>query len=142
MLGLGGFRLYVGLGLVLAIIGLFATVTVLRSRLEAKTAEIAGLSRQLSVATDDAARWQAAAAQRQGVIDRQALTLRRLESDGAAARRIAAANAEQADRRIAALESKLSQLKEAAHARPDDVRPLGPIVRGFLQSGSLGGLRH
>jgi hypothetical protein len=137
MLGLAGLRLYVGLGMILAIVVLGATVAVLQSRIAAKEAAIESLAQQLSMAAADADRWRQAAAQRQGVIDRQAATLRRLESDGQAARMIAAANAEKADQRIAALEAGLAKLKETAHARPQDVRLLGPIVRDALPS-----LRH
>jgi hypothetical protein len=132
--GLSGLRLYIGLGMILAIVVLAATSAVLWSRIGAKEAEIVSLTQQLDVAAADAARWQAAAEQRQGVIDRQALTLRRLESDGQAARAIAAANSDKAEQRIATLEAKISQLKEAAHARPEDVRRLGPIVRSALPS--------
>ena len=134
MLGLSGLRLYVGLAMILAIVVLGATSAVLWSRIAAKEAEIVSLTQQLSVAAGDAARWQEAAEERQGVIDRQALTLRRLESDGQAARRVAEANTAKAEQRIAALETRISQLKELAHARPEDVRLLGPIVRDALPS--------
>ena len=50
---------------------------------------------------------------------------------------IAAANADKAEQHIAALEQKISQLRENAHARPQDVRDLGPIVRDALT-----GLQH
>jgi hypothetical protein len=134
MFGLSGLRLYVGLGMALAIVVLGATSAVLWSRLGAKEAARISLAQQLVVAAGDAARWQDAAEQRQGVIDRQAATLRRLESDGEAARSIAQANASKAEQRIATLETRIAQLKEAAHARPDDVRLLGPIVRDALRS--------
>ena len=134
MFGLAGLKLYVGLGLVLALVLLGAANAVLHARIATKEAEIAGLTDQLGVASADVKRWQQSAEQRQGVIDRQALTLRRLESDGAAARIIAVANTDKATQRIAALEAQLSQLKEAAHARPEDVRALGPIVRSALPS--------
>jgi hypothetical protein len=137
MLGLSGLRLYVALGAILAIVAFGAATAVLKSRLDAKEAAISSLSQQLAMAAGDAARWRLAAEQRQGVIDRQAATLRRLESDAAAARAIAEANETRAGQRIAALEARLSELKEAAHARPEDVRPLGPIVLGALPS-----LRH
>jgi len=142
MFGLTGLKLYAALGLVLALVLLGAANAVLHARIAAKEAEIAGLTDQLGVAAADAKRWQQSAEQRQGVIDRQALTLRRLESDGQAARAVAAANIDKAAQRVAALEAKLTQWKEAAHARPDDVRPLGPLVRSALQSGALGGLQH
>ncbi len=142
LLGLSGLRLYVGLGMVLAMVVLGATVAVLWSRLDAKAAAIGSLTEQRDLAAGDAARWQQAATERQAVIDRQALALRRLESDGAAARRIAEATTAQAAQRIATLESRISQLKEAAHARPEDVRPLGPVVRDALRAGALGGLQH
>jgi len=125
-------KIYLILGAV--IVALLTTSVVLWSRLEAKDAKIASLTQQLEVAAADAVRWQAAADQRQGIIDRQAATLRRLESDGQAARRIAAANADKAAERIAALEVRISQLKETAHARPQDVRLLGPLVRDALPS--------
>lgn len=137
MFGLSGLRLYIGLGMVLLIVVLGATAAVLRSRLAAKDAEIVSLSEQRALAAGDAARWQSAATERQGVIDRQAASLRRLESDGAAARAVAEASAGKAAERIAALEARISQLKEAAHARPEDVRELGPIVRS-----ALSGLQH
>jgi hypothetical protein len=137
MLGLSGLKLYVGLGMVLAIIVLGAASAVLWSRLDAKDAKIAGLAQQLELAAGDAQRWQKAMLERQGVIDRQAAALRRLESDGAAARAIADEQAGQAQAKIAQLEAKLQTLKEAAHARPQDVRALGPIVRDALPS-----LRH
>jgi hypothetical protein len=130
----GGLRLYVALGMILAIVVLGATNAVLWSRLAAKEAAIESLSQQVSVSAADAERWQGAAEERQGVIDRQAATLRRLESDGQAARAIAVANLAKAEQRIATLEAKISKLKETAHARPEDVRLLGPIVRDALPS--------
>jgi chromosome segregation ATPase len=142
MFGLAGLKLYIGLGMVLALVLLGAADAVLHARIAAKEAEIAGLTDQLGLASADVKRWQQSAEQRQGVIDRQSLTLRRLESDGQAARALAAANTDKATQRIAALEAKLAHLKEAAHANPNDVRPLGPIVRNALQSGTLGGLQH
>lgn len=140
MPGLAGLKLYIGFGMLLLIMALGATAAVLWSRLDAKEAEIASLARQLEVASADARRWEAASTQRQVLIDRQALALRRLESDGAAARELADRQQEQARTKIAMLEERLSKLKEAAHARPDDVRELGPIVRDALQSRALGGL--
>lgn len=137
MLGLSGLKLYIGLGMALAIVVLGATSAVLCSRLGAKDAEITSLARQLGVAAADAVRWQDAAARKQEVIDRQAAILRRLETDGQAARAIADQNEDKAQEKIAALESRISQFKETAHARPEDVRPLGPIVHDALPS-----LRH
>jgi hypothetical protein len=120
--------------MILAIVVLAATSAILWSRLDAKEAAIVSLRQQRDLAAGDAARWQTAAAERQAIIDRQALALRRLESDGQAARAIAAASTAKAEQRIAALESRISKLKEAADARPDDVRSLGPIVRDALPS--------
>jgi hypothetical protein len=137
MFGLAGLKLYIGLGMLLLIVILGATSAVLWSRLDAKDAEITSLTDQREVAAADAKRWERAADQRQGVIERQASSLRRLESDGAAARMIADQQQDQAQQKIAALEVKVSKLKEAAHARPEDVRQLGPIVRDALSS-----LRH
>ena len=134
MFGFSSLRLYFGLGMILAIVMLGAASAVLWSRIAAKQAVIESLTQQLDLATGDVTRWKSAAAERQGVIDRQALTLRRLESDGQAARAIAESNVAKGEQRIAALEAKISQLKEAAHARPDDVRRLGPIVRSALPS--------
>jgi len=134
MLGLSGLKLYIGLGMILAIVLLGATSAVLWSRIEAKDAAIVSLTQQRELAAGDAARWQRAAEERQGIIDRQALILRRLESDGQAARAIAAANADKAAQKIAALETRLSHIIEAAHAKPEDVRLLGPIVRDALPS--------
>lgn len=137
MFGLSGLRLYVGLAMVSAIVVFAAACAVLWSRLDAKQAAITSLTQQRDLAAADAARWQTATVERQAIIDRQALTLRRLESDGQAARAIAEANSAQAAQRIATLESTLAQWKEAAHAKPEDVRLLGPIVRDALP-----GLRH
>jgi hypothetical protein len=120
--------------MVLALVLLGAADAVLHARIAVKEAEIAGLTDQLGVASADVKRWQQSAEQRQGVIDRQAASLRRLEADGEAARLLATANTDKAAQRIAALEAKLTQWKEAAHARPEDVRPLGPIVRSALSS--------
>jgi hypothetical protein len=137
-----GLRLYIGLGMILAIVVLGASSAILWSRLAAKEAAIVSLTQQRALAAGDARRWQNAAQERQRIIDRQALALRRLESDGQAARTIAEANAEKTAARIAALETRIAQLKEAAHERPEDVRELGPLVRDALQSGALGRLRH
>jgi hypothetical protein len=137
-----GLRLYIGLGMILAIVVLGSSSAILWSRLSAKEAAIVSLTRQCALAAGDARRWQSAAQERQRVIDRQALALRRLESDGQAARTIAEAHAEKTAARIAALETRIAQLKEAAHARPEDVRELGPLVRDALQSGALGSLHR
>lgn len=126
-------RLYIGIGLVLAIVVLGATCLVLRAQIAAQDSEIVSLTEQRAMAAGDAARWQAAALERQAIVDRQALALRRLESDGQAARALAAATADHAAQAIAALETRLSQIKEAAHAKPEDVRALGPIVRDALR---------
>jgi hypothetical protein len=134
MFGLSSLKLNIFLGMILAIVVLGATSAVLWSRVEAKAAKITSLTEQRDLAAADAARWQKAAEQRQGVIDRQALTLRRLESDGQAARTLAAATTDKAVQRIAALEARITKLTEAAHARPDDVRLLGPVVRDALPS--------
>jgi hypothetical protein len=142
MFGLTGLKLYIGLGMVLALVLLGAADAVLHARIAVKEAEIAGLSDQLGIASADVNRWQQSAEQRQGVIDRQAASLRRLESDGLSARVLAAASIDKATQRIAALEANLTQWKEVAHARPEDVRALGPIVRSALHSGALGGLHH
>lgn len=142
MLGLTNLKMAIAGGMVLLIVILGATSAVLWAQLDAKDAQITSLVQQLGMAAADAKRWETAAGARQGIIDRQALTLRRLESDGQAARAIAVQQQDQAQQRIAALEAKVSKLKEAAHARPEDVRDLGPIVRDALQSGAIGGLQH
>jgi hypothetical protein len=142
MLGLSGLRLYISLGMILAIVLLGATSAVLWSRLAAKQAAIESLTQQRDLASGDAQRWHQASGERQAIIDRQALALRRLESDGAAARAIADTTMTQAQAKIATLEKQIGTLKENAHARPQDVRPLGPIVRDALHSGTLGGLQH
>jgi multidrug resistance efflux pump len=142
MFGLTNLKLAIAGGMVLLIVILGATSAVLWSRLDAKDAQITTLRQQLGMAAADAQRWETAVEGRQRIIDRQALTLRRLESDGQAARAIAAQQRDQAQQRIEALEAKVSKLKEAARARPEDVRDLGPIVRDALQSGAVGGLQH
>jgi len=134
MLGLSGLKLCISLGIILALVLLGATSAILWSRLEAKEAAITSLTQQRDLAAGDVARWQKAAEERGGIIERQAFLLRRLESDGQAARLVADAATDKAEQRIVALEAKLSKLKEAAHARPDDVRLLGPVVRDALTS--------
>jgi DNA repair exonuclease SbcCD ATPase subunit len=119
---------------VLALVSLTATCAVLSARLDAKAAKIADLGHQLTMAAGDAARWQDKAAGDQAVIDGQAQEIARLAADRAAAARISAEKQARAEQRASALQSQISQLKEQAREHPQDVRDLGPLVRGALPS--------
>jgi TolA-binding protein len=134
MFGLAGIKLYIFLGLVLALVLMTSANAVLWANLGKKGAEITSLTDQLSVAKGDVARLEADAITSRGIITRQSNQLRQLESDGAAARTIAAMNMDVAQAKIAALETRNANLMEAARARPQDVRPLGPIVLDALRS--------
>jgi hypothetical protein len=89
----------------------------------------------LQMAGDDVARWQAAAAQRDRALAArdaalaiQSAAIERLRAyaakAAAAARRTALENSAAAQ----AAAARLRELEEEAHARPEDVRDLGPIV--------------
>jgi hypothetical protein len=130
---LSGARLYIAIGALVAIVVLLATNAVLWSRLGERDAKIASLGDQLSVAAGDAQRWQASAEKLGLVIQRQQATIHQLQSDGAAARAIADRQLDLAQQRLATYSDQLAKMKEAAHDRPDDVRPLGPIVLDALR---------
>ncbi len=123
---------WIAAGVAVAVAGV--VIVVLWSRLEAKDAQITSLTEQLGMAAADVGRWQDKAAERKGIIDRQAATIRRLESDGETARALAAEKAERDRERITTLQQQLSRWKDAAHARPEDVRELGSVVRDALPS--------
>lgn len=137
MFGLSTVRLTVFFGLVLAVVVLASADAVLWSHLGAKDSKIEDLGNQLKVAAGDVVRWETAANQDQQVIRRQAEQIRRLESDGAAAAVIAAHQLADSTRRQARLQTQLDDVRRQAHDHPEDVRDLGPIVRG-----ALGGLRR
>ena len=137
MFGLSTLRTWVFFGMVLAIVVLASADAVLWANLGGKDARIASLEDQKKLAAGDVVRWQTSANQNLEVVRRQAEQLRRLESDGAAARTIAEQNRTKAKQRLDKLEAQVSTMKEKAREHPDQVRALGPIVRDALP-----GLRH
>lgn len=134
MIGLSGIKLYIFLGLVLAVVVLSAADAVLWANLGKKDAEIVSLTDQLQVAKGDVTRLEGDAVTSRGIITRQGNQLRQLESDAAGARTIARMNQDVAQAKISALEVRNRKLKEAARARPEDVRQLGPVVLDALRS--------
>lgn len=105
-------------------------------RVAAEKSEAAALQR-LDLAQQDAARWRQASTLRDAAIAELKVTLDaqsaaaerwRLTSERAdAAARIAA---ETDQRSRAAADLRIRELMEAARARPEAVRPLGPLVLG------------
>jgi TolA-binding protein len=136
-LGLSGAKLYIFLGMILAIVMLASADAVLWSRLDVKDARITSLEDQLKLAAGDVVRWQTSANQNLQVVRRQAEQLRRLESDGSVAQAVSEQKQDRAQQRITTLEAQVLALKGKAREHPEDVRDLGPIVRDALPS-----LRH
>lgn len=133
-LGLSGLKLYIALGMALAIVLLLAANIVLVSRIQVKDAQLTSKTEQLELAAGDVTRWEGKATELRGIKERQAAEIRRLESDAAAAAAIGAAKLEASRRRLASLESQNDDLRRKARDHPEDVRDLGPIVRGALPS--------
>lgn len=78
--------------------------------------------------------WQAASAQRDGIIADQAAELTKLATDKRNAQAIADQTAATAATKLTDLQHQLATLKARANAHPDQVRPLGPIVSDVLDS--------
>jgi len=92
---------------------------------------------QLDAARADADRWKAASDQRdqavaelQAVLDRQSAAVLRLQFSLERADEAAARAADDDRSRRAALDQRIQQLEDEAHAHPDQVVPIGPLVRG------------
>jgi hypothetical protein len=99
--------------------------------------EAAAALERLDLAQQDAARWQQAATLRDAAIAELKTTLEtqsaaaerwRLSSEKADAAARVAAETDQRNR--AAADARIRELMEAARARPEAVRPLGPLVLG------------
>jgi uncharacterized protein (DUF3084 family) len=118
----------------MAIFGLGAAIWVQSARLEAAQAQARSLEQRLQAATVDAARWQAASGARDDVIRDQATQLERLKADAALAQRVADETEAARQQQMADLNQQIVQWKARAHAHPDQVRPLGPIVVDVLGS--------
>lgn len=142
LLGLSGLKLYIAIGLVLAIVLLLATNAVLVSRIQLKDAELESKSQQLQAAAGDVARLQAWGNSNVQTVRRQADRLRQLESDGAAAAAIGADQLQREQNRNAGLQAEIDKLRRKARENPEDVRDLGPITRGALPALRAGGLRQ
>jgi creatinine amidohydrolase/Fe(II)-dependent formamide hydrolase-like protein len=105
-------------------------------RLAAQKGETAALL-QLDLARADADRWKAASDQRDQVIaelkvalDRQNAAVLRLQFSLDRANEAAARAADDDRAQRAALDQRIQQLEDEAHAHPDQVVPIGPLVRG------------
>lgn len=114
------------------ILSLGAALWVQSARLEAVRAADTALHQRLDRADADVARWQAAAGQRDDVIRDQAAQLTRQRADAAAAAMIADATEVERRRQLNDLTQQIAQLKARAHAHPDQIRSLGPIVLDVL----------
>lgn len=118
----------------MAVLGLGAATWVQSARLDGAQIEARSFQSKMQSAVADAARWQAASGQRDDVIRDQASELEHLKADAALAQHVAD-QAEAARRQqLADLNQQIAQLKARAHAHPDQVRPLGPIVVDVLGS--------
>ncbi len=120
----------------LAAIGLIlgAALWAQTMRVEAARREAQGLEQRLQMADADTTRWRVAARQRDDVIRDQAGQLARLRADAAAAAQIADQAEALRRQQLADLTQQITQMKVRAHAHPDQVRPLGPIVTDVLGS--------
>ncbi|HVO02191.1 MAG TPA: hypothetical protein VMT54_08315 [Candidatus Cybelea sp.] len=103
-------------------------------RIAAEKAEQAALSAR-DLAEADAARWQAAAeardralAERDQAIAAQSAAIERLRFDAARAETIAQGASAAAREAEQAADARIRELETEARAKPDDVRPLGPLV--------------
>jgi uncharacterized membrane-anchored protein YhcB (DUF1043 family) len=120
-------------------LALSATIGVLKWKLHSVEATAAQSSAALTVARHDldlarqsSVQWQDRSAQQQQEIDSLNRQLSQRIADSIKAD-LAEADLEDAhQQQIADLTAKLRQLKEQAHAHPDQVRPLGPLAVGSL----------
>lgn len=116
------------------IFGLSMALWVEAARLDAVRAALAAARHDEELAQADAKRWAGADARMQRIIDDQAAQLSRQAADLAGAERVADELAATQARKISVLSDQIDALKARAHAHPDQVRPLGPIVTDVLVS--------
>jgi len=123
-------------GLIIA--GLGGAVWVQTSRLHAAETETTSAKHDLGIAQSDVTRWTAHSSEQDAEIASLNKQLAQRVADAAAADQAAQANADAQAAAVANLQIQLKRLKEQAHAHPDQVRPLGPIVLDVLRSGQAG----
>lgn len=118
----------------LAVAGLGTVFWVESSRLSAARTQLASALRDRDTALADAKRWAGSAGQMQKVIDDQATQLTHQAADLAKAQQVADETAQAQATEISSLTNQLGNIKARAHAHPDQIRPLGPIVTDVLGS--------
>lgn len=102
-------------------------------RLDAARARRDAAVQALDLMTQDRDRQAAAVKQLSDINQDRALQLTRLRVDADKAAIVAQQVEQNRQQELAKLKSDLSSLKEKARANPDQVRPLGPIVRDALR---------
>jgi hypothetical protein len=115
-----------------AVVGLGSWLWVESARLGAAESRIKDLGGQLALSQADTARQTAAVGQRDDVIRDQAAQLTQMRADAAKAQEIADQAEAERQKQLSELNSKIATLKARAHAHPEQVRPLGPIVTDIL----------
>jgi hypothetical protein len=118
----------------LAVAGLDAALWVENARLGAAKTALQSALHDRDMAQADAKRWAGSAGQLQKVIDSQAAQLTHQAADLVTAEQVADDTAQAQAIEISSLANQIETLKARAHAHPDQVRPLGPIVTDVLGS--------
>ena len=117
-----------------AITMLAAAVWLQTMRLQASRIALRAATAQVDLRQQDAERWRSAAGQRDTVIRDQARQLARLRADALLAQQVADDLEAARRKQVGDLDKQLKQLQARAHANPDQVRPLGPLVIDVLGS--------
>lgn len=115
-----------------AIAGFGAALWVQSARIGAARSALESAQHDRDVARADAKRWMGSVDQMQRVIADQATQLTRQAADMRKAQQIADEAAQNQAQEISKLGMQLDSLKARAHAHPDQVRVLGPLVRDVL----------
>ena len=117
----------------LVIAGLVVTILLQHANNRAIKADLRSAQQALDLITQDRDRQAAAVKQLSDINQDQALQLTRLQVDADKAAIVAQQVEQDRQAQLAKLKSDLTSLKEKARANPDQVRPLGPIVRDALR---------
>lgn len=118
----------------LVIAGLAGYILILRSDLRAASAEVREKANALRFMTEDRDRQAVSVKQLSDINQDQALQLTRLQVDADKAAIVAQQVEQDRQTELAKLRDTITDLKEKARANPDQVRPLGPIVRDALRA--------
>jgi septal ring factor EnvC (AmiA/AmiB activator) len=94
----------------------------------AAEAQVQALAARLDLAEGDVQRWRDAVTVRDRALAEQQAALERLRSDAARADAVAQRARDETSAARAAAERRIQALEEEAHAKPEDVRALGPLV--------------